>query len=283
MLYTAIIVEPREHKAFPYVFENFLNNLSDDWSFIIFHGNLNLEFILKIIYDKLSKHIHRISLIQLNVDNLTIEEYSNLLKYNKDFYKYIPTEIFLVFQTDSIILTKYKHLINNFLHYDYVGAPWKHHISYSKNECIGNGGLSIRKKSKMLEIMEKQGKSERPEDIYFSCYDSVLISKPTYNDASFFSIEEVFNDSSFGCHKPWALYDNKCLLYNTFEEVKELYKYNDIPPPVMKIDKQPITTIQITPPTMPIIPFMPTSPKKKIKQKYNLSSLLFQNKFTYKK
>ena len=60
MLYTAIIVEPREHKALPYVLENFLNNLSDDWSFIIFHGNLNLKFIINIINEKLSKHVNRI-------------------------------------------------------------------------------------------------------------------------------------------------------------------------------------------------------------------------------
>jgi hypothetical protein len=271
MLYTAVIVEPRKHKALQYVLENFLNNLSEDWSFIIFHGNLNLEFITNIINNKLSKHIHRISLKKVNIDNLTIDEYNNLLKYNKEFYNCIPTEIFLIFQTDSIIFEKYKNLINYFLHYDYVGAPWSH-SPCNKNECVGNGGLSIRKKSKMLEIMEKQGKNEYPEDVYFSCYDSVLIHKPKPNDASFFSIEEVFSEVSFGCHKPWcvydsnqpwSLYDNQILLYNTFEEVKELYKYNDIPPPVMQSQ---------------LAPQPASSPTKKIKQKYNrnLSSLFFQ-------
>ena len=67
--------------------------------------------------------------------------------------------------------------------------------------------------------------------------------------------------------------NNEFLLYNTYEEVKELYKYNDIPPPLVM--KQPITT-------MPIIPFMATSPTKKLKKKYNLSSLLFIHKFMYK-
>ena len=273
MLYTAIIVEPREHKALPYVLENFLNNLSDDWSFIIFHGNLNLKFIINIINEKLSKHVNRISLINLNVDNLTIDDYNNLLKYNKKFYSYIPTETFLIFQTDSIIFKKYKHVINNFLHYDYVGAPWNH-FPYNKNEYVGNGGLSLRKKSKMLEIMKKQGKNDYPEDVYFSCYDSVSIHKPTFNDASLFSIEEIFSEMSFGCHKPWCgMSNNEFLLYNTYEEVKELYKYNDIPPPLVM--KQPITT-------MPIIPFMATSPTKKLKKKYNLSSLLFIHKFMYK-
>jgi hypothetical protein len=99
-----------------------------------------------------------------------------------------------------------------------------------------------------------------------------LIHKPSSNDASFFSIEEVFGEVSFGCHKPWcvcdsnqpwSLYDNQILLYNTFEEVKQLYKYNDIPPPVMQSQSAPQPA---------------SSPTKKTKQKYNrnFSSLIFQ-------
>jgi|LakMenEpi03Aug12_release.lakeMendotaPanAssembly.Ray.scaffolds.fasta_scaffold78403_2 hypothetical protein len=267
MLYTAVIVEPRKHKALPYVLENFLNNLSEDWSFIIFHGNLNLEFINNIITKKLSIHKHRIRLINLNVNNLTVEGYNKLFKYCKKFYNYIPTETFLVFQTDSIIFEKHKHLINNFLNYDYVGAPWNHVIDgKDKNECVGNGGLSLRKKSKMLEIMEKQGKNKYPEDIYFSCYDSVLIHKPKLDEASLFSVEEIFSEISFGCHRPWCNFDiNKCdydfirkkfILYNMYNEVKELYKYNNIPPPVNPSHPKP---------TLKIMSIM--SIKKKIKNK----------------
>ena len=69
MLYTAIIIEPRQHKALPFVLENFLNNLSEDWSFIIFHGTTNINFIIDIINDKLTSHLHRIKLINLNVKN----------------------------------------------------------------------------------------------------------------------------------------------------------------------------------------------------------------------
>jgi hypothetical protein len=225
MLYTAIIVEPREHKALPYVLENFMKNLSEEWSFIIFHGNKNLQLIHNIINDKLRAHKHRIKLISLNVDNLTIGDYNNLFKYNKSFYDCIPTETFLVFQTDSIIIEKYKRLINIFLHYDYVGAPWGHYPR--PNELVGNGGLSLRKKSKMLEIMEKEGKNDQPEDVYFSCPENVSINKPCFDEALLFSIEEVFNRVSFGCHKPWYRHYGNTL-YDMHEEVRELYKHNDI-------------------------------------------------------
>ena len=126
MKYTAVIVEPRKHKGLHHVLENFMNNLSEEWSFVIFHGLINLDFIKKIIKEHLIKHSHRIKLVELNFHNLTVNNYNNLLKYSNKFYSYIPTETFLIFQTDSIIIQKHKNLINDFLEYDYVGAPWNH-------------------------------------------------------------------------------------------------------------------------------------------------------------
>ena len=47
--YTAVLIEPRKHKALPFVLNNFFENLSDEWSFVIFHGNQNYEYILDIM------------------------------------------------------------------------------------------------------------------------------------------------------------------------------------------------------------------------------------------
>jgi hypothetical protein len=112
--YTAIIIEPRKHPALEFVLENFTANLNDKWNFVIFHGNLNKEFIDNIIRTKLRDHINRITLVDLEVDNLTIQEYSELF-YDPAFYKNIPTEIFLVFQSDTVICSKHRELI-----YDYT-------------------------------------------------------------------------------------------------------------------------------------------------------------------
>lgn len=203
--YTAIIVEPRQHKALEFVLNNFLENLSLEWNIIIFHGNQNEDFLKNIITNKLLKHISRITLINLNVDNLTISDYNNLLVSRK-FYNYIPTEIFLIFQTDTIICSEYKEYINNYLKYDYVGAPWKHpNIDY--NMKIGNGGLSLRRKSKMLEIIDNcPYKNKINEDLYFTqeCPE-IYRNIPNWQDASHFSIEMIYEDKSFGVHKPWTL------------------------------------------------------------------------------
>jgi len=195
-MYTAIIIEPRKHRALSYVLNNILTNLSNDWNVVVCHGTQNAEFVNNIISSDLSTYRNRIILRNLGVDNLDLIGYNKLLT-TKSFYDYIPTEMFLVFQTDSIIISRYAHLINSFLRYDYVGAPW------IRNKQVGNGGFSLRRKSKMLEIIEKVPYSNgKNEDEYFSL-SPIPMYKPTFDEAKLFSVETVFNEVSFGCHKPW--------------------------------------------------------------------------------
>jgi hypothetical protein len=198
-IYTAVIVEPREHKAFEFVLDNFLENLSNEWNFIIFHGNKNEQFVNNLINNKFSQYKNRITLINLNVDNLTIRDYNKLL-VSKEFYEKIPTEIILIFQTDTIICENNKLLINNYLQYDYVGAPWIH-----LKMMVGNGGLSLRRKSKMIEIIDKcPYKKDLNEDLFFSknC-ENVYVNIPISDDAKHFSVETIYEKDSFGVHKPW--------------------------------------------------------------------------------
>lgn len=44
-MYTAVIVEPRIHNALPFVLQNFHENLSSDWSILVFHGKDNSTFV----------------------------------------------------------------------------------------------------------------------------------------------------------------------------------------------------------------------------------------------
>lgn len=224
-MYSAVIVEPREHKALGFVLQNFLENLSEEWSIILFHGNKNITYVNEIIEKELECYRSRITLVDLKIDNLTIQDYNQLLK-SKTFYDSIPTETFLVFQTDTLILKRNKDLIHRFLHYDYVGAPWNH--SPRSNQRVGNGGLSLRKKSKMLEIIEKEYDHKNElinEDVFFSCPLTVNIHKPEPQEAKMFSVEEVFHDVTFGCHKVWNRgFDEK--FYQLYPEAKTLFELN---------------------------------------------------------
>jgi hypothetical protein len=194
--YTAVIIEPRRHKALGFVLLNFLKNLSDEWNIILFHGTQNEEYVDNLFMSELKDFNNRLNKIKLNIENLSSNQYSLLLK-SSSFYKCIKSEICLIFQTDTLILNG--NLIDNFLVYDYVGAPWT-------NGVVGNGGLSLRRKSKMIEICDKVPKNfinHSNEDLYFSYQNIIPLNKPSFQDAQLFSVETVFHEKSFGIHAPW--------------------------------------------------------------------------------
>jgi hypothetical protein len=214
--YTAIIIEPRKHKALSYVLKNFLENLDNSWSIIVFHGNLNKEYIQNII-NNLPEYKDRISLISLDTDNFDKSGYVKLLG-TKEFYTKIPTETFLIFQVDTMINPRNKENINKFLEYDYVGAPWAW-------GGVGNGGLSLRKKSKMLEILDKIP-DDGTENGYYSGHklkntNGVIMNKPSDAEAQLFASETIWNPQSFGIHQAWTHTDvNK--IKETFPEIQQL-------------------------------------------------------------
>lgn len=210
MNYTAIIIEPRKHKALPFVIQNVLDNLSDEWGIIIFHGSQNKEYVSHMVDELNTSRI--VNVVNLHMSNLNNASYSKLL-ITPAFYNFIPTETFLIFQTDTMILSPHKHLIHTFLEYDYVGAPWK-------NGHVGNGGLSLRKKSKMLEIIQNKPYTNNQEDEYFSLKipSSITYHVPSFEMAKRFSVETVFYDTPFGIHNCW-----KYLSSTELDELIHLY------------------------------------------------------------
>jgi Protein of unknown function (DUF5672) len=207
-MYTAIIIEPRKHKALYFVLHNVLDCLPSEWKIVFFHGTLNLEYSTPIVNELNNLYENRIQMVSLNVDNLTLMEYSKLLATKSMIYDYIPTEYFLVFQTDSMIFKKNIHLLDQFIHsdYDYIGSPWLRIDYFRTRECdyIGNGGFSLRKKSKMFEIMDKVPWNDKYEDLYFAHhYKDIEIKKPPYEIAMQFCFDEAFHPIALAAHKPW--------------------------------------------------------------------------------
>jgi hypothetical protein len=202
--FTAIIVEPRKHPAFDFVLGNFLDNLDERWSIMVFHGTDNETFVKDIIA---SKNTDRVSIVNTGRSNLTAEEYKAYM-ISTEFLDKVPTEIFLIFQTDSMICSENKDLLEQFLKYDYVGAPWKELPKEfeRKGNFVGNGGLSLRRKSKMLEILKKCSvtPSVIPEDVFFSfACPGVSIYKPSLENAKEFAIETIYNPKTWGIHAAW--------------------------------------------------------------------------------
>lgn len=84
-------------------------------------------------------------------------------------HKYINTDVAIIVHDDGYALNKSKWS-DDFLLYDYVGAPWPNRFSFVKNGCrVGNGGFSLRSKQ-WLERAAMLPKLPRgtSEDVYTS-------------------------------------------------------------------------------------------------------------------
>ena len=199
---TVVIIEPRKakQKAVEFVLRNALI-LPPEWSILFFHGTGNKESVEKFIGTLNESERARITLKALGVSNLTEKDYNRLMM-SRVILDQIPTEVFLVMQTDSLICREGLGLLPEFMKYDYVGAPWKGH------NIVGNGGFSLRRKTKMLEVLEKCSEliEVNNEDGFFSggCA-AAKVNKPSAKEAEKFAVEtEYTGQQPFGIHKAWA-------------------------------------------------------------------------------
>jgi hypothetical protein len=213
----AVIVEPRKHKNLKIVVKNVIENLKDV-KIQIFHGNLNKDFIL----NELKEYIDFIILDNINEDNLTVREYSDML-LTKNFYNKIKGERILLFQTDSCICNYNEDILKECQKYGFVGAPTKKKISIPWQ----NGGFSFRKKSLMIMAVNtiKEGTKIFPEDRFFSREKQNITNPAPFEIANRFSVENYYNENPFGQHKCWN-YQNESNLKNLiikFPIIKKLY------------------------------------------------------------
>ena len=223
--YSAVIIEPRHHAALAFVLNNIVTHLPATWQIIVLHGLLNRKFVTDIISNIVAaapEHANRFTQYALPCNNLTISGY-NLLLGSRALYELIPTETFLIFQTDTMIFAEHAGLLDEFLEFDYVGAPWG-------DDNVGNGGFSLRKKSVMLKALANYMFSVNVhEDGYFANH---TLNRPSGKQARRFSIETVFSEVTFACHKPWGHMSPE-LVFSTYpaaRELSELQRLVEAPP-----------------------------------------------------
>jgi hypothetical protein len=138
----AILIEFRPFVHLEFILRNAINKIGNDWSYTIVCGNINYDLI-KNFCDNISKNIR---IIKLNYNNIYRDDYNKLL-YSYDFWNLFTGEKLLIYQDDSCI---FKNNINDFINYDYIGAPW--YTKFNLNSNVGNGGLSIRTKKLCVKL-----------------------------------------------------------------------------------------------------------------------------------
>lgn len=179
----------------------------------------------------------------------------NQLMMSKRFYESFEKKYILIYQTDAFV---FKDDLPFWLEkdYDYIGAPWlrsrekipfpklfwdnmlcfvkskinfKENGKWQKNKAllyneVGNGGVSLRKREKFINILEKlhevanvylkpeNQSSFYAEDVFFSIEpkrNGIIFEKPDYKEACSFAIENKqekamkynMGELPFSCHR----------------------------------------------------------------------------------
>lgn len=104
--------------------------------------------------------------IPANMTTGSQEEISRFLT-NLWLYEVVlqPAEWLLVFQTDSMLCANSRQSLNSWLEYDWVGAPWNPNGRFG-----GNGGLSLRRVSAIVDVLKHQQRIDgtEPEDVWLT-------------------------------------------------------------------------------------------------------------------
>jgi len=143
--YEAVFIEFRVFPHTEVLIRNAMLKLGSQWSFTIVCGQKNVQFYT----DMITRIQRNIKLIPLEVTNMSINEYNTLL-LSPSFWELFVGSKILLYQEDSYLF--HSNFMDEFLSYDYVGAPWR---SFPTFCTVGNGGFSLRSKYVMLEILTR--------------------------------------------------------------------------------------------------------------------------------
>mgnify|MGYP001170382941 FL=1 len=160
-----------------------------------------------------------------DIEYVPIKPMMNLDEYSKsmieDLHKYFETTYCLVIQADSFVVN-HKLWKDEFLKYDYIGAPWSNELIINENlvldvkkNPVGNGGFSLRSR-KLVQATAKIDYESlkfplKSEDVVIChyLYDKMIqegIKFAPSKLAAQFSMENINNlygqnlDSVFGFH-----------------------------------------------------------------------------------
>jgi len=221
--FRAVTVLHKPCSTLGYTLTNFAANLGPEWPILILHNedvSPHLEKNKNLRLQKKNGLLHTASLERNGFPALSSSNsstYSKLLSSTR-FWSALKAQHVLIFQTDSVLCSMSPWTIEDFLPYDYVGAPW---IDRWYGMDIGNCGLSLRKAKTMIRITKsfKFNETEN-EDIYFArgIYDLAkrdhAVKIPPIHVAAKFAYEagRLPRVTSFGVHKtPFREVDKKAI------------------------------------------------------------------------
>lgn len=164
----ALLIENRPMPILAPLMLHFMSVLPPDWRFRFMGSPESVEFVNQSVAIREQVNLGKLDLtyIPANMSTAGQEMISRFLT-NLWMYETVlqPAEWLLVYQTDSILCANSRLTLNDFLEYDWIGAPWK-----PDGRWGGNGGLSLRRVSTMIDVLRNQVREEdsEPEDVWLA-------------------------------------------------------------------------------------------------------------------
>lgn len=200
-----------------------IDQLPDDWPFRIFHNEDNIEMLLSD--PKIVQHITtgKITLVSVSIDLSGWDAWILVGAYLTSpgiWENLSPAKKVLFFQSDSVICKASARGIDDFMEYDYIGAPLLEAYAGDRlrpGELWMNGGLSLRNRELMMDLLDddKYG----IENSYKACRDrgevvaedawwsrrmfEIGAHLPSVDVAKIFGVETIYFDKPWSMHAPW--------------------------------------------------------------------------------
>ncbi|KAI0533481.1 hypothetical protein GGR58DRAFT_516882 [Xylaria digitata] len=164
----ALLIESRALPILAPLLLHFISVVPPDWRFRFMGSPQSVESVNSshAVRSQVESGKLDLGLIPSNMSTDGQEMISRFLT-NLWLYQTVlrPTEWLLIFQTDSILCANSRQNLNDFLDYDWVGAPWDVNGRFG-----GNGGLSLRRVSAIIDVLTDQVRVDgsEPEDVWLT-------------------------------------------------------------------------------------------------------------------
>ncbi|QSZ35485.1 hypothetical protein DSL72_008355 [Monilinia vaccinii-corymbosi] len=173
-----------------------------DWRFMFIGTEKSVGAVSRSFATKYHQANGKLDLVVLpkpwKIDNK--EDVFRLLTDIRFYEEFLPNvEWLLKYESDSLMCGKSKESLNDWLDYDWAGAPRQ-----QGDRFAGNGGLSIRRISTVKRILGFQSRynDTDPEDEWFGKRITLLPGARVASgeQEDHFSVEDVYHDDPIGFH-----------------------------------------------------------------------------------
>lgn len=147
---------------------HFMSVVPPDWRFRFMGSVESVEFINKSVAIRHQVEAGKLDLTYIP-SNMSVASQEEISRFLTNLWMYetvlAPAEWLLIFQTDSILCANAQRNLNDFLEYDWIGAPWNPGSRFG-----GNGGLSIRRISAIVDVLRSQTRADfsEAEDVWLT-------------------------------------------------------------------------------------------------------------------